>query len=239
MSALARWMDEAWYPTFRQNWDDHLFRETILEFVAPESTVLDLGAGAGIVEQMNFRGIARKVCGVDVDARVLANPMLDEGRIADAARIPYGDGLFDIVLSDNVLEHLATPLEVLREVTRVLRPGGVFLFKTPNKWHYMPTIARITPHSFHRLVNRLRGRAERDTFPTRYRANTSGSLTRLAGQAGLKVERLQRIEGRPEYLRMSAFAYPFGFAYERAVNATELLSPFRILLIGALRKPNA
>jgi len=36
---------------------------------------LDLGAGAGIVSQMNFKGIASRVCGIDPDERVLSNPI--------------------------------------------------------------------------------------------------------------------------------------------------------------------
>jgi len=48
----------------------------------------------------------------------------------------------------------------------VLRSGGVFLFKTSNKTHYMPTIVRLTPYCFHQFVNRIRGRAEADTFLT-------------------------------------------------------------------------
>ena len=75
---------------------------------------------------------------------------------------------FDRVFADNVLEHLPDRLTVFREIARVLKPGGVFLFKTPNKTHDMPTLARLTPHRFHPFVNRIRGRAETDAFPTRY-----------------------------------------------------------------------
>lgn len=128
--------------------------------------------------KMNFRGLPAQICGVDLDPRVVDNPMLDEGRVANADGIPYEDNRFDVVFSDYVLEHLEDPLQVFREVVRVLKSGGVFLFKTPNKYHYMPTIARLTPHAFHQYVNRLRGRAEVDTFPTRYRANTRGVRTK-------------------------------------------------------------
>ncbi len=239
MGALIHWIDQAWYPRFQNNWDDRILRERILSQLSPESVVLDLGAGSGIVEQMNFRGLTKKLCGVDLDPRVVNNPMLDEGRVADARTIPYEAGQFQVVFADNVLEHLDAPLSVFREVARVLKPGGVFLFKTPNKWHYMPTIARLTPHGFHQYVNRLRGRAEADTFPTRYRANTKRAIIRLANEAGLTVERLERIEGRPEYLRMTGVTYLFGVAYERLVNATEALAPLRILLVGTLRKPKS
>lgn len=237
MGALTSWMDRAWYPNHERNWDDRLFRERILESLTPQSVVLDVGAGAGIVEQMNLRETAGRVCGIDLDPRVTANPMLDEGKLGNAEEIPYPDGTFDLVFADNVLEHLENPLKVFREVYRVLTVGGVFLLKTPNLWHYMPTIARMTPHSFHRLVNRMRGRADSDTFPTRYHANTKRAIARLALDSGLIVESLETHEGRPEYLRMSAPTYIAGAFYERLVNATDLLAPFRILLIGKLRKP--
>jgi len=238
MSSVVTWIDQTCYSRFQRNWDDKLFRERILEFLRPESVVLDLGAGAGIVDQMNFRGLAASVCGVDLDPRVVNNPMLDEGRVANADEIPYENDRFDLVFSDNVLEHLDQPLKVFREIARVLKPGGVFLFKTPNKWHYMPIIARITPHGFHQYVNRLRGRAEVDTFPTRYRANSWGDVARLAAGADLAVERIDRIEGRPEYLRMTWPTYMAGLVYERLVNSTDWLSPFRVVLMGSLRKPN-
>ena len=102
----------------------------------------------------------------------MSNPFLDEGRVSDAGGILYPDDSFDLVFSDNVLEHLAELQKVFIEVARALKPDGVFMFKTPNKWHYMPAIARVTPHWFHQFINYLRGRAEVDTFPTLYRANT-------------------------------------------------------------------
>lgn len=237
MGALTSWMDRAWYPSYERNWDDWLFRERILTSLTPQSVVLDLGAGAGIVEQMNFRGKASRVCGIDLDPRVTFNPMLDEGKLGNAEEIPYPDSIFDLVFADNVLEHLDNPFKVFREVNRVLRPHGVFLLKTPNLWHYMPTIARVTPHSFHRLVNRLRGRGEADTFPTRYRANSKRAIARLASDSRMTVEFLETHEGRPEYLRISAPTYIVGALYERLVNSTGLLADFRILLIGKLRKP--
>ncbi len=236
MSGLTSWLDRRLYPHHARNWDDQLFRERIVSYLRPSSTVLDVGAGAGIVPEMNFRGQVARMCGVDLDPRVLANPMLDEGRTADAGRIPYDDNTFDVAFADNVMEHLANPLEVVREINRVLKPGGVLLFKTPNKSHYMPTIARFTPHSFHRFINKLRGRAEVDTFPTLYRANTASTVTQLAAQAGFRVERISRIEGRPEYMRITPITYFFGFLYERIVNTTDLLAMFRILLIAELRK---
>ena len=149
----------------------------------------------------------------------------------------YDDAMFDLVFADNVMEHIDDPSAVLREVRRVLKPGGRFLFKTPNRTHYMPIIAQLTPHWFHGMVNRARGRAEIDTFPTRYRANTLRAISRVARESGLEVLAVERIEGRPEYLRMVWPTYLLGIAYERTVNSFSVFAPLRILLIAELRKP--
>jgi SAM-dependent methyltransferase len=236
MGRITGWMDRTFYRSYQDNWDDWLFRERVLAEIGPESMVLDLGAGAGIVPQMNMRGSAARVCGVDLDPRVLENPYLDDARIADAGRIPYDDATFDLIFSDNVFEHLDDPAAVLRECGRVLKPGGLVMFKTPNKHHYMPTIARLTPHRFHAFVNRLRGRASVDTFPTRYRSNDVRTVRRLAAVTGFGVEAVELVEGRPEYLRINPITYAAGLAYERLVNGFDLFRGFRILLVAKLRK---
>ena len=237
MASFVEWIDRTFYPEYGKNWDDLMFREAILANLSPSSTVLDVGAGAGIVEAMNFRDKVARICGVDLDLRVTANPMLHEGRVADAANIPYPDESFELVFADNVMEHLERPTEVFAELARVLKPGGKLLFKTPNRTHYMPMIARMTPHWFHQYYNRKRGRDAEDTFPTCYRANARRDIASLANGAGLVVSRVKLIEGRPEYLRMSALTYAAGLLYERFVNATEAMAGIRILIIAELRKP--
>lgn len=236
MSSIVAWLDRRAYPNFQDNWDDRIFRDRILARLTRESVVLDLGAGAGIVPQMNVRSAAAHVCGIDLDARVLDNPHVDEARVADAGSIPYEDGLFDMVFADNVMEHLEAPEQVFLEIHRVLKPGGILLFKTPNRRHYMPLISRMTPHRFHKFINKIRGRAEVDTFPTFYRANDAGQIRRLAANTGFTLAHLETIEGRPEYLRMTAATYLAGLIYERVVNASDLLARFRIVLIVELRK---
>lgn len=233
---LVSWLDRTLYPGIASRWDDERLRAEVLSHLRPGQRMLDLGAGAGIVPQMNFRGLGVTVCGVDPDPRVAENPHLDEAHVGFGESIPYPDGHFDLVVADNVLEHLDDPDAVFREVARVLRPGGLFIAKTPNAWHYVPTIARFTPLSFHRFVCRLRGRAGVDTFPTRYRANTPSAISGHGARNGLELERCVTHEDRPEYLRISAPTYLVGWMYERVVNSVPGGERLRSVLVAVLRK---
>ena len=55
--------------------------------------------------------------------------------------------------------------------------------------------------------------------------------------AGLTVEFVDFWEWRPEYLRISPFTYVGGIVYEKIVNSTRLLAPFRAVMGAGLRKP--
>lgn len=239
MSRLTEYMDRTLYPRFSANWDDDLFRKMLLAKMKPSFSCLDYGAGRGNVQQMNFKGIAKFVAGVDPDEELFKNQYLDEAKQLNTNNnIPYDDETFDLVYSDNVMEHIQNPKIVFQEIYRVLKPGGLFISKTPNKWHYMPIIARLTPIWFHKFYNQLRGRQSFDTFPTLYKLNSKGAISKYAPAPGFVIRRIEFVEGRPEYLRLTAFTYLLGFMYERIVNATEILAAFRSVMITELEKPS-
>jgi SAM-dependent methyltransferase len=234
--SVTTWLDNNLYPNFSNNWDDYAARRAILAYLRSDAVVLDLGAGAGIVPQMNFSGLAQRLCGIDPDAVILTNPHLDIPKLGSGESIPFQDESFDLVFANNLLEHLRDPNAVFREVCRVLKPGGVFVIKTPNRFHYVAILARLTPLRLHKWFNRLRGRSESHTYSTKYRANSLGALSRLAAAGDFKIEEMNLIEGRPEYLRRFWPAYAFGILYERLVNSISFLSRFRVVIIAVFRK---
>lgn len=158
-----------------------------------DSEVLDFGAGRGswAHEPMAplhkriraFHERVKAVHGVDVDPVVLENPTLTSAKVIDpAGPIPYGDASFDLVLADYVLEHVAAEdaQVVADEILRVLRPGGWFAAKTPNKWGMIGLGARAVPNDLHtRVLRRLQPtRKAEDVFPVRYAMNTRRALQR-------------------------------------------------------------
>lgn len=230
------WWHRRLYP---DGYDPDLLGELIQRVerhLKPEHAVLDIGAGAGERNRYSLRGRCREVVGVDVDPRVAANPLLDRGVCAEVTRLPFPDESFDIAFAIYVLEHVAEPNQFVPEVWRVLKPGGVFLSLTPNRWHYVAIAASLTPTSFHKWYNRKRGRGYEDTFPTVYRLNSRREQREIFAQHGFATEEVRAFEIQPKYLMFSLPTFLVGAAYERLVNATPSLEGLRVNLLSTFRK---
>jgi len=203
--------------------------------VTPESRVLDLGCGRGGVVELFWRDV-RLAAGLDPDAssliehRAASMPVIR----GTGEGLPFVAGSFDLVVCVWVLEHLEDPAATLAEVRRVMRPGGHFIFLTPNLRNPVMLLNRLgkaLPRLQRRLVPKLYGRSEADTFPVRYRANTLDDLRRHARSAGLDVAEL-RVVPDPTYLALNGLLF-------RASVLSERLMPksWGVHLLGDLVRP--
>lgn len=219
----------------RQYDNDAVFLDIVEKNIELGSVVLDLGAGAGrkfLYDLKSQVGPTGQMIGADFDRRVLENPLIHRGVFLSGPNLPFEDGTFDVVFTRYVLEHVTKPEQFLMEVYRVLRPGGSFIFLTPNKWHYVCMAARCTPECFHAFYNRRRGREETDTFPTVYRLNTRSAIRRHLKKAGFIEKELRMRECCPNYFTLAAPLFLMGVAYERIVNSTERLAGLRVNILG-------
>lgn len=214
---------------------DDPFREHIERYLTPQSIVLDAGCGRGLFTY-SYKEQAAFLVGCDLTPFIGENTNVHSAVMADLSALPFSDASFDMVFSRYVVEHLSTPLSVFREIARILKPGGQLIVLTPNVYHYVSLVGRLTPHVFHEKIAGMRGNLSNDTFPTFYRANTRRQLTKLLSLAQLEVVDYCAYETRPNYLIMSPVTYAVGILYERLVNRFNALSALRVGIVAVARK---
>ena len=116
------------------------------------AVVLDAGSGEGYAAGLLRRAWpAVRVVGVDYDAVATAHAVRTHGgdqaaylRAALTA-LPLADGIADVTTSLQVLEHIWTPAEYVRELARATRPGGTVVLSTPNRLTFSPGLGRLEP----------------------------------------------------------------------------------------------
>jgi len=134
----ARYYDEYWAGV--SGWKppaglDADLRAWIEPLLAKGRVVLDVGCGDGARYGARVREGQVEVHGVDI-SQVAVDAARAVGIDARVARLeeplPYPDATFDVVICLEVLEHLVNPGAVVREIRRVLKPGGLALMSVPN-----------------------------------------------------------------------------------------------------------
>ena len=125
----------------RKEQDDRKRIRHLLNFAGlkPDVSVLDVGSGIGILSLMLAEDGARSVVGIDASPGMLeqaeylrlSQPSPTSARVsyrlAPAQALPFRDEAFDVVTCRLVLQHTRKPQHIIRQIVRVLKPGGVLL----------------------------------------------------------------------------------------------------------------
>jgi SAM-dependent methyltransferase len=156
--------------------------------------ILDVGCGTGA--NLELLGKYGEAEGVDVSEEALSFCRargLQNVRLGEAERLPYEDGTFDLVTGLDVVEHLDDDVAGLKEMQRVLKPGGRALLFVPAfmfLWGVQDDIShhrrRYTIPNLRRAVEAAGLEVERTTY-----ANLSFFAPILAGRALMKVTGLK------------------------------------------------
>jgi GT2 family glycosyltransferase/SAM-dependent methyltransferase/peptidoglycan hydrolase CwlO-like protein len=130
---------------------EHLHRYALCAQHVAGKRVLDLACGTGYGTAI-LGAQGGKVTGVDISAAAIRLARKRHGSdnvtfvIADCFDLPFAAGSFDVVVANEMIEHVADHDALIAEARRVLVPGGMLLVSTPNK----PVYNRFkTPNAFH------------------------------------------------------------------------------------------
>ncbi len=230
-----------------RNYAEAYYRDKLFQLVSSDTEWLDLGCGHQLLpwwlknsesDQQYLSARCRKLVGIDADADDVAqNRYLHERIVGDIEQLPFEEGSFDLLTARSVVEHIETPCLFLQETCRVLRPGGRFLFATPNYFYYQLLVASVIPErTKKRLISFFEGRVEDDVFKTYYRMNSRRTVVKMAAEAGLEVESLDTIECPPE---LSRLGHPIS-TIENTITVAlrgRWLAPLRAVIVAVLRKP--
>ena len=215
-----------------------LFHQLCSDHIAKGSTILEIGPGPTNQTTWHLSTIG-PVKGVDISNEVNENSDLVACHVYDGKTLPFESNSFDACVSNYVLEHIERPSNHFKEVARILKPGGVYCFRTPNLFHYVSLLSWTLPNCVHkRLANRVRGLGPEahDPYPCFYRTNNRHRIKALIRGTRLNESRLMMVEKEPSYGRAHALLFFPMFAYERLVNSSDLFADLRANIFGVLTK---
>jgi ubiquinone/menaquinone biosynthesis C-methylase UbiE len=140
-------IDDAVLAQMTRNEADMAFKRrvrTIFEWIPPheEALILDCACGRGFYLNMYRYVSGCRLVGLELEDEIIRKAQRTVGHLphlmlnnADIYHLPYPDNTFDGVILSEILEHIDDDVAGLREVLRVLKPGGVVAITVPNA-HY-------------------------------------------------------------------------------------------------------
>jgi len=223
------------------------YRDKLFHLLTPATEWLDLGCGYQLLpgwlknsreDQAYLAQRCKRLVGADrVSQDILKHPFLHGGVTCNLHHLPFRDNSFSLLTARSVIEHIEHPESFLREAARVLVPGGLLLFATPNLLYYQCLAASVTPASLKkRMVRHLEGRAENDVFKTYYRLNMPSIVRKLADRVGLEIDSVETIECLPEFSRLGRPVVELEKTVTRVLR-NSWFEPFRAVIVALLRKP--
>jgi len=189
-------------PFVSSNLDRYIVRMSILRALKDkvnhlQGKLLDVGCGKMPYRQLIMEhGGVKEYVGLDLETATTYDPNIKPDATWDGVTMPFDTNSFDCAIATEVLEHCFDASGKLREIFRVLKPGGTFFFTTPFFWnlHEVPHDEyRFTPFS---LEKHLRNSGFHDIQIH----STGGWHASLAQMLGLWVRRAPMSNPKRKYL---------------------------------------
>lgn len=176
-------------------YSQYVYEDVLSRYVNPSVDWIEMGCGHSVLpswrssQERQLVKNCKAIFGIDYDWPSLkAHSTISKKLRGDITRLPFREEAFDLVTANMVVEHLDNPALQFKEIHRILRPKGVFLFHTPNAYGYGVLLSLLVPEAIKgKLIHLVEGREEHDIFETHYAANTEKSIRRLAQGTGFEI----------------------------------------------------
>ena len=145
-----------------------------------DKSVLEVGCGpTGIIFQIDTAKSRVGLEPMDLDDLIKDENKKSIVKKGVGEEIPFANDSFDTVISFNALDHSINPMKVIREIYRVLKPGGDFLlwiYVLRNQYQFLQGILNILdrPHPYHLTVDQLLNPLKDSSFEVKYRKEEKG-----------------------------------------------------------------
>jgi len=209
--------------------------EALNQYLCLGVRVLDAGCGKGTWILRAHQQTIGLLIGLDSEAP--EEREIDRYIVGDLQRLPLTDDTFDVIICYNAIEHLKQPKQAFAEFGRILKEGGILIFKTPCVMSPAFFLSRCLPLSWHKKFKGASQRTqEKDVFLTYYRCNTRKRLDHTLKSVGFQRETLVSIEQIYDYFTFNRIAYAAGLLVGRIMQLVPWTRPFRSQLIGVYHK---
>ena len=203
--SAAEVYEEFFVPALFQEWAP---RVVSAAGVGPGQRVLDVACGTGVVAREAARRVepGGSVAGLDRNDDMIAvarrvSPAL-EWRLGRAEALPFGDGSFDAVLCQFGLMFFDDRVTTLREMSRVLKPGGRTTVAVWDALESSPGYAAMA-----RLLQRLFGDRVADQLRFPFALGSAEALRSLFREAGMRHVGLQTLSGMARFPSIESWVH--------------------------------
>jgi SAM-dependent methyltransferase len=187
--AQSHWNEAPLFLTEEERYSTYPWLYNAAEFTKHQGEkVLEVGCGTG-ADLLQFAKHGALATGVDLTTNHVELARIRIGELAvvhkaDARHLPFEDESFDFVYSHGVLHHCDEPEQVVREIFRVLRPGGRFNVHVYALWSY------VTLGGLFRYGRKWKLHVENSEAPVHIDLYTGRKLKRLFG-SDISIEKYQ------------------------------------------------
>lgn len=206
VTSAAEVYEEFFVPALFADWPAHVLNAGEVEF---GQTVLDVACGTGVLarEAAQRVGPHGSVVGVDINGGMLAvakqkSPQNITWKVAPAGSLPFESASFDRVVSQFGLMFFEDQIEAIREMHRVLRPGGKMAVAVWGPLSDTPGYAVVVE-----ILAELFGSEVAKSIEAPYALGDPQQLASLFARAGMENTEIQTLPGQARFASIESWIY--------------------------------